>query len=111
MQTHRLKIRSTDDSSLDGTRLSESHQGETKDGEIAKRIQRFHARLQILDFRNRKGGVAAIRALPDVDKPTFVTVDEREQQHATNQAEHRGIGTDSQSQSQNDRHRKTLCTA
>ena len=44
----------------------------------------------------------AWRALADVDEAVFVTVDQRAQQHAAHQAEHGGIGSDSEGQGQHD---------
>ena len=42
------------------------------------------------------------RALPDVDQPVLVAVDERPQQHAADDAEDGGVGADAERQRQDD---------
>ena len=66
---------------------------------------------QVLDFRNRERGVLCIdagSALPDVDQPALIAIDERPQQDATHDAEDGGVGADAERQRQNDRDRESL---
>ena len=66
---------------------------------------------KILDFRNGEPGVAAIRALPDVNNPLSSRLTNGRSRTPRTRAEHRGIGADSQRQSQSNGHGAALCTA
>src|SRR5262249_4336475 len=56
------------------------------------------------------GSTQAWRALPDVDKPVLVPIDQRPEQYAPKQAEHHGIGPNSEGQRDYDRRRKPFFT-
>ena len=49
-----------------------------------------------------------VRALPDVDQPILVIVDERAQQHAPHDAEDGGVGADAERQRQDDGDRQSF---
>ena len=48
----------------------------------------------------------ARRALADVDQPRFVPIDERPQEHALDDAEHRRVGADAQREGHDDGQRQ-----
>ena len=103
MQPHHLEIRSADDARADFARLAETHHGEADGREIAERAQGLDPRAQVLDFRHRERRVVhadAARALPDVDQPVLVAIDQRPQQHAAHQGEDGGVRPDAQRQRQ-----------
>ena len=68
-------------------------------------LMRGDARLEIVDLRHREGRVRRAeprRALPDVDQPVFVAIDQRAQQHAADDAEDRGVGADAERERDHD---------
>src|SRR5262249_55940468 len=107
-KAHGLEIRSASYSAPNGTRLAEAYKSEAGGGEVAEGVQRLDARAYVVDFRNRKRGVPAVRGLPDINKTALVTVDQRPQQYAAQQGEHCGVRADSQREGQNYRHRQAF---
>ncbi len=108
-QPHGLEIGAAHHAGRHCARLSQSGHGEAERGEIAERGQSSQAGTQVLDFRHREVGVFVSLsggALADVDQVIFVSVDQRAQQHRPHQAEHRGVGSDSQGQGEHNRHRQ-----
>ena len=94
-ESHHVKVRPADDTGADHARLAQADHRETDGGEIAKRGQRLDACAEVLDFRDRKHRVVephAPRALADVDQAVLIAVDERPQQHASDNAEDGGVG-------------------
>ncbi len=106
VEAHDVEIGAADDASLNFARLTEANHSEPEDGEIAKRAQAFNAGAQILDFGHGECCVLvayARCALPDINQPVFVAVDERLEQHAAHQREDCGVGADPQRQRQHHR--------
>ncbi len=69
----------------------------------------LHARLQVAQLGDGEVRVLhadALRALPDVDEPVCVAIDERPQQHAPDDAENRRIRADAEGQREDDGERK-----
>src|SRR5262245_1685186 len=94
-----------DDTGPHLSRLAEAQHRESDDRKLAKGAHALDPRPQILDLGNGEGGVFrwdAWRALADVYQPVFVTVDERLQQHAADDAENGGIGADPEGEREDD---------
>ncbi len=104
-ESHHVEVRSADDTCADHARLAKTDHRETDGGKIAKCGQRLHACAEVLDFRDRKHRVLvpqAPRALADVDQAILVTVDERPQQHASDNAEDGGVGANTKRERDDD---------
>ncbi len=110
-QPHHVEERAADDARLDHARLAaEPSQREVDRGEVPKRADRGDVRCDVGDFGNRERrvlGADAGRALADVDEAIFVAIDQRAQQHAPDDAEYRGVGTDAEGE----RHHHRGCQA
>ena len=105
LQSHHREKRSTDHAGTDDARLAQADQREVDAREIAQGGNRFDAGLEIVDLGHRKIRVLAAgawRALPDVDQPLLVVVDERREQHAADNAEDCGVGADAKGQREDD---------
>src|SRR3984957_7552140 len=84
-KAHHVEIRAANDAASNGTRLPEADYGEVHGGEVAKRAQGFHARTQVLYLGYRKCRIFladAGGALPDIDQPVLVAIDQRLEQHS-----------------------------
>ena len=72
---------------------------------------RFDTVAQIVNLRHGERGVVnahAARSLADVNQPILVAIDERSQQHATDQAKDGGVGSDPECQGENHGNRKSF---
>ena len=73
--------------------------------------ERLDAGLQVAELRDRKLRVLdaeATGALPDVDQPVLIAVDERAQKHAADDAEDRRVGANPEREGHDDRDRQTF---
>jgi hypothetical protein len=105
MESHHFEVRPADDTGADDARLAKADHRELDHREVTERRQRLHARLQVVDFRDGEVRVfdpGARSALPDVDQPVLVTVDQRPQQDATDDAEDGGVGADAERERDDD---------
>src|SRR5262245_50607915 len=103
-QPHHIEIGPVDHAAIDFARLTQSENGESDGREVTEFAQRFDTRLQVLNFRNRPGtvfGPCAGRALPDVNQLVFIAIDQRLDEHAANERENGGIGTNTKRQRDN----------
>ena len=103
MQTHHFEIRSVHHPRAHFARLAQPDHAESHHRKIAEFLNRFHPRLQVLNFRNRERHVLDAhprRALPNIDQPVFIAIDQRAQQHAAHHAENCRVRADSQRQRQ-----------
>src|SRR5580692_6215484 len=104
MKAHHVEIRAADNTTSNGTRLTEADHGEVHGGEVAKRAQGFHARAQILYLRYGKRRVFVVDAggaLSDVDQPVLVAVDKMLEQHSAHQRENSSVRADAERQREN----------
>ena len=98
-ETHHFEVRATDDAGLDDTGLAEPDHRERDGGEITERRQRLDASFEVAELWYREVRILdrfPARGLPDVDQPLLVTIRQRPQQDAANDAEDGGVGADSQ---------------
>ena len=98
-KAHHLEIGPVDDSAVDFARLAESDEREGDAGEVAELAEGLDPRLEVPNFRHRPGAVFladARRALPDINQPILVAVDQRLDEHAAHQREDGGVGADAQ---------------
>ncbi len=101
MKAHHVEIRAADNATANGTRLTEADHGEVHGGEVAKRAQGFHAGAQILYLGHGKRRVVVAEAggaLPDIDQPVLVAVDQRLEQDSAHQGENGGVRADAERQ-------------
>jgi hypothetical protein len=85
VEAHNVEVRTVDDARLNFARLTQTDHGETDGREIAERVKSLNVVANILDFSHGKRCVVlaeASGALPYVDQPVFVAVDERLEEHA-----------------------------
>ena len=109
MKAHHVEIRAVDYSGLNFARLAEADHCETGGGELAERAEGLNAGAQIVDLGNGKRGVFvadAKRALPDVDQPVLVTIDEGLEEDAADECEDGGVGADAERQGKDHNDRK-----
>src|SRR5262249_55031510 len=86
MKAHEVKAGAAGDDAFNGTGLTQADHRATHGGEVAERAQGLNAGLEILDFGHGERNVVVANAgsaLPDIDQPGFVAVDQRLQQDAT----------------------------
>ncbi len=98
-ETHHFEVRAADDAGPDDAGLAEPDHRERDRREITKRGQRLDASLEVAQLWYREVGVLdpfAARGLTDVDQPLLVTVRQRPQQDAADDAEDGGVGADAQ---------------
>ena len=101
MQTHHIEIAPVDHSAIDFARRAEPDEGEGDCGEIAKLAESLDPLLQVPNFRHRPSAVFlahAWRALPDINQPVLVAIDQRLNEHAAHEREDGGVGADTQRQ-------------
>src|SRR5262249_59102081 len=106
-----IKEGAADNATSNGARLTEANHREAHGGEIAERAQGFYAGLQVLDLGYGKRGVVVLDAggaLPDVDQPSLVAVDQRLEEDPAHQREDGGVGADAQGQREDHGERKPL---
>src|SRR5262249_35343568 len=73
--------------------------------EIPERCKGMSAGLEVLDFGHGERCVSVAGsecALPDVDQPIFITVDKWAKQNAPHEAKDGGVGTDAESEGNDD---------
>ena len=110
-QTHHVEERAADHSRAHDTRLAETDDREAGGREVAQLGHGFQSRAQIDELGHRERHVLdgdTRRALADVNQPRFVPVDERPQEHAADDAEHRRVGADAQREGHDDGQRQPL---
>src|SRR5215472_8789148 len=101
MKSHHVKERPADNTTLNRAWLSQADHSKTHGGEVAEHAQGLHAGAQILDLRHRKRGVFGAEAggaLPDINQPGLVAVDQRLEEHAAHQREDGSVGAYAQRQ-------------
>ena len=103
---HHLEVGAADDARAHGPRLAEADHRELDRREVAERAERS-SRLPAgrCSSGTEKFAFAhadARRALPDVDEPIRLAVDQRPEQHAPDDAEDGGVGADAERQRQDD---------
>ena len=105
-QAHHFEVRAANDAGAHDARLAEADHGELDGGEVAERRDRRHPRLEVAQLGDRKDRVLEAQAggaVADVNQPVLAAIGERPQQHAADDAEDGGVGTDAESQRQDDR--------
>src|SRR4029077_11621853 len=109
MKAHHVEIGAVDYSGPNFARLAEADHGETDGGELAEGAEGLDAGAQIVDLGNGKRGVIvadAKGALPDVDEPVLVTIDEGLEEDAADECEDGSVGTDAERQGKDHDDRK-----
>jgi hypothetical protein len=90
---------------LHHARIAEADHRELDGREVAKRADRGHTRLEVVDLGNRERHVVDAqtgRALADVNEAIGVAIDQRPQQHLAHDAEDRGVGADAKGEGDDD---------
>jgi hypothetical protein len=101
MQTHHIEIAPVDHSAIDFAGRAEPDEGEGDCGEIAELAESLDPLLQVPNFRHRPSAVFlahAWRALPDINQPVLVAIDQRLNEHAAHEREDGSVGADTQRQ-------------
>ena len=100
-QSHYIKIGPVDHATINFARLAQAEDGEGDGREVAKFAQRFNPCLQVPNFRHRPRavfGARARRALPDINQPILVAIDQRFDEHAPHEREDGGVSANAQRQ-------------
>jgi hypothetical protein len=100
-QAHHLEVGAADDPGSHLARIAQADHGEADGREVADGAERLDPRPQVQDLRHREVDVFdadALGALLDVNQAILVSVRQRPQQHAADDAEDRGIGADAERQ-------------
>ena len=111
-QPHHVEVGPAHDARAHDARIPEAVHRERDRGEVAEGAHRFHACLEVVDLRDGERDVRRLKAgcaLPDVDQAIFVTVRQRLEQDASNDAEDGGVRPDAQGQCQHDGDRQAPC--
>ena len=111
-KTHHLEERSVDDAGLDHAGHGpKTDQGKVDRGELAKRGDAGDAGPEVLNLGHRERhvrGADARSALANVDQPIFIAIDQRSQQHASNNAEGGSVCANAERERHHDRRRQTF---
>src|SRR4029453_18050386 len=94
-EAHDLEVRPADDAGLHDPWFAKTDQRELDDREVAKSGDGPALRFEIGDLGYGESGVGRPKtwcALTNVDELVLVAIDERAQQHTTDDAEDRGVG-------------------
>src|SRR5262245_1625563 len=100
-QAHHLEIRPVDHTAIQFARFAEANHGKRNGGKVAKLAEALDPLLQVSNFRHRPRAVFGAytqRALPDVNQPIFIAIDQRLDEHAANKRENGGVGSNTQRQ-------------
>src|SRR5262245_20848636 len=100
-QSHHIEIRPVDYAAIDFARLAQPADREIDSREVTKFPQRLDPSLQVLNFQNRPRivfGTCARRALPDINQPVFIAIDQGLDEHAPHEGENGGVGANAECQ-------------
>ena len=99
LQSHHIEIIARDDARAHPSGLPVAQHGEREGGELGDGLQRLRRRAIVLNLGHRERDVGNRRdgvGLSQVDDAVAAVVGQGTQQHAANDAEDRGVGTDAE---------------
>ena len=110
-QSHDIEVVATDHSGADRAGFAKPDHREPDRREFGDVGERAHTVADVLNLRNRERRVFAADAgcaLPDVEQPLLVAVDQRPEEHRSHEAEDGGVDADAEGERRDHRQREPL---